>query len=80
MAAFALDNVYPASDTMITSRTMTSILLSAIRYILPIPKSYIESSSSSIGASCLSKIRDLFEADEGACRPCHRCKVNLRDQ
>ncbi|OWV92734.1 hypothetical protein ATY81_16380 [Rhizobium sp. R72] len=36
MAAFALDNVYPASDTMITSRTKMSILLSAIRYILPI--------------------------------------------
>lgn len=34
MAALAFDSEYPASDTIITSRIITSSLLIAIRYIL----------------------------------------------
>lgn len=35
MAADAVGSEYPASDTMITKRSRTSILENVIRYILP---------------------------------------------
>ncbi|MBB3545103.1 hypothetical protein FHT76_007677 [Rhizobium sp. BK176] len=69
--------MYPASDTMITSRTNMSSLLSAIRYILPIPKSYSQSGLASIALPNVSKIRDHCEAVMGACTACHRWKVNI---
>ncbi|MBY3168406.1 MULTISPECIES: hypothetical protein [Rhizobium] len=56
MAALALDSEYPASDTMITSRIITSSLLIAIRYILPM---LLELHAMQLDFNCDSSVVDV---------------------